>query len=750
VPLGISVAIGIWLAGFVPFERSDALLLFAAALFIAARNVGTWPLLFLAWGFTAAVAQHENEARLRVVNPLLVRGWIEAVAEEGSNAVLGVHGRRILVAGADSLGLSPGMEFRGTLRVDAIRGREDPAGFRVERWAKTRHLHGRGRVLGAIEEIRPARGTVARARRTATFARSWIRGRLEGDGRPSGELLVALILGDRTGLALDDREAFRRSGLAHVLALSGMHVTLLALGLASVLRALRLQAVPAFLAQLAFLSSFAWITYGLAPVLRACGTSLLGMLGNLLERRTPPLHSLGLVGGAMLLIDPALGGDLGFRLSFAATALLVLSVQPVRRDARSWLRGKLEETAQGLWISTAIVLGTCPDLARTVGRSSILSPITNLLSAAPSFAALGWGAIAAFGPFPHSWAEPFARAGRLAADALLEICRRSSALPGSDLRTASFGLALSALFLIVSIQAASRARVGRKLCRAILILALLATVRAIPKDRITFLDVGQGDAILLERGRSAVLVDAGPPELREMPRGALGFAGDAVLARSGALDAVILTHAHADHFGGLPPILRAGFAREIVLPPRSSSDSTPESARALESLADSSKVMRSLAPFFPRSRKLLQGAFEVASAWPDSEAPPGCEENDLSLVARWSSGPLTALLTGDLESAGEKALLESRPPGSLRAWLLKGGHHGGRTSTGDGLLEACSPRVVVLSCGWKNTHAHPHGETLARLSARGILTLRTDREGTVSFTRTARGVRVRWERGFPN
>ncbi len=416
VPFGVAAAAGVAAAGAFPFSGLQAAWIASSAGILAARNAGSWILVPFAWGLLAGVHERAESGERAVRAPLAARGWIEVESHEGRGAVVRVGERRILVAHADSLGLSPGTEFLGLLRLDALVGLEEPGGFRAERWARTRHLDGRGRILGSIEGRRDAPGARAGARRAGEAVRLAIRSRLVGSGGPSGELLVALILGDRTGLDPADREAFRRAGLAHVLALSGMHVSLLALGLASVLGALRFGRRATFAIQCTALVAFTLLTGCLAPVVRSCGTALLAGAAVLLERRSDALHALGLVGGVMLLADPVLIDDLGFRLSFSATALLVISASPppLRGSKRSRVRAAWNGLLDSLRISTAIVIGTGADLAATMGRVSVLAPVTNLLSAIPSFAALGWGAFAAFAPLPGELVAPLARSARLA------------------------------------------------------------------------------------------------------------------------------------------------------------------------------------------------------------------------------------------------------------------------------------------------------------------------------------------------
>lgn len=747
---GLAVAAGIAASPLLPFESRAAFALLAFASCLAARNARSWILVPFACGIFASIRADEEADRRRLHVPRAARGWIEVVREEGRGAVFRIEEREFLVAKADSFGIAPGFDVRAFVRLDPIVGQEEPAGFRVERWAKTRHLDGRATILGGIDERRPTAGIAGASRRAADRARDVVRARVVGPGDAAGNLLVALLLGDRRDLEVEDREAFRRAGLSHVLALSGMHVSLLALGLDALLGALRVPRVVTFGVGLLFLTGFTSMTGWLSPVVRAWGTAILARTGGLFERRADPLHSLGLVAGLMLLADPFLFGDLGFRLSFTATTLLILAARssPGHAARRSRFRAALVSLGGSLLLSTAITLGTMPDLAGTMGRTSLLAPASNLASAIPSFAALGWGALAGFAPLPHEIIDRLARAARLANDALLALCRFAATLPGSDLPIPTPGFAATSIAIAISIFAARRIRPGSRALRAALLVAALAAISSIARDRLTFLDVGQGDSILIEHGTRRALVDAGPPDARPSADGS-SLAERAIRRRgANALEVTVLTHGHLDHGGGLPSILRRSLTREFLIPRRAVDAVPPAHLRDLVAIADSSKRIVRTPGFATEASKYLGGTLRVFAGRRAPGASAATEENDLSLVSIWNAGLIGAVLTGDLEIEGEEALLASSPAPMLRAWLLKAGHHGGRASTSSALLNAVQPRVFVASCGTGNTHGHPHAETLARVEERELLFLRTDRDGSIAFTRTGRGVRIRVQRGF--
>ena len=242
------------------------------------------------------------------------------------------------------------------------------------------------------------------------------------------------------------------------------------------------------------------------------------------------------------------------------------------------------------------------------------------------------------------------------------------------------------------------------------------------KAAVYFLDVGQGDSILIRAGDSAMLIDAGV-------RGA-GDAIEADLEALGvdALDAVVATHPHADHIGAMDQILEdyeVGTFYMPVLP----DDQTPTTAtyeRMLDVLLEKQvpveRVTAGMEIPAPADMKFEVLSPRTSDAWN--------EVNDYSAVLRFTCGEVSFLLTGDAEVPVEAILIEENAP--LSAAVLKCGHHGSATSSSMPFLRAVNPEIAVISCGADNGYGHPHDETLKNLAALGCTVLRTDTDGTVA------------------
>jgi competence protein ComEC len=242
---------------------------------------------------------------------------------------------------------------------------------------------------------------------------------------------------------------------------------------------------------------------------------------------------------------------------------------------------------------------------------------------------------------------------------------------------------------------------------------------------LAFLDVGQGDAVAIRTPAGRwLLVDAGPIEERfdAGEKRVLPF-----LRSRGAteVEAMILTHPHADHVGGAGAVLRGMRVGRVVEP--GLPFGTPLYRDLLRTIDE-----RGAAWSVARQDRVLQiDGVELAFLWPSAgslDAP--ADANDISAVVRLRYGEFTALFTGDAPSEVEARLVD-RYGAALRSAVLKVGHHGSRTATSDPFLRAVQPELAVISCGVRNRYRHPAPETLDRLAARGVPVARTDLEGTV-------------------
>ncbi len=432
---------------------------------------------------------------------------------------------------------------------------------------------------------------------------------------------------------------------------------------------------------------------------------------------------------ALLAWRPGDVFDPGFQLSFAATAGIVYLAAPARAALERL--GCPPRLAAAVGVSAAAQCAVLPVMAAHFNQLSLIGPAANLvvvpLAGAATTAGLFALAAAALSDVAGSLGLHLAWALAL----LLRIAVwLAAAVPWALVHVPAPGPPAMALW---GLAAALAAIVGtRPAHRAALLATAAGVVVALaphlaPHDgrlRVTFLDVGQGDAILVEvPGGPSLLVDGGPGGSARFDVGERVVAPFLWNRGYQRLDVVAATHADSDHSGGLAAVFRRFTVGEVWENGRwgiGHEDVVTALARA--------RAPRRVVT--AGARMWLGDALVTVlnpSSGPGEESLTG--ENDQSLVLRLDWRGVALLLTGDLTAGGEERLIEARAP--LAATVLKVAHHGSRTSTAEAFVGASGPRFAVVSVGARNPFRHPGPEVLARLSDAGARVYRTDRDGAV-------------------
>jgi competence protein ComEC len=560
----------------------------------------------------------------------------------------------------------------------------------------------------------------------------------------SAALLAGLLLGERSALPRESDEAFRRAGVYHILAVSGFNVALLA---GAVFGGLAASGVPrrgAAAAAAGALVGFALVVGAQPSVLRATVMGLLLLAALLLDRESQLPNALALAGLALLLWRPDDLREPGFQLSFAATAGIV--------HLTPWITAVLEGRGWPAWLAAAVAVSLGAQAAVTplmlthFNQLSLIGVAANLavVPVAAVATTLGMlallvevasGAVAAL-LFETLWLVLLALRAAVWFAAALPAAMVHLPAPSGTAVAAWYG----ALLLVPGLAASRRVRaVVALLAVAVAGLSIWPWLR--PTEtmlRVTFLDVGQGDATLIELPEGPrLLVDggaAGPRRFDVGERVLAPFLWNRPLTR---LDAVALSHWDADHAGGLAAVLtrfHVGEFWESGYPPTGA----PETLAAL-------RRSRALRRALTAGQRVWIGRALVTVLGP-GPGPPAAP-NDQSLVLRLDWRGLSLLLAGDLGPRGEALLLERSAP--LRALVLKVAHHGSRFSSTAAFLERARPQLAVVSVGARNPFRHPSAEALARLAAAGARVYRTDRDGAVVLETDGRILRVTsWARGL--
>ena len=580
----------------------------------------------------------------------------------------------------------------------------------------------RGGLAGAVDAIRDRAAAVLG----------------HGTSPPAASLLRGFVLGQADRIDPATVTDFRRSGLAHLLAVSGENVLLLALLAGPVLALAGLPLRARLWSLLALIALYVAVT-GAGPSIQRAGVmGAAGVVAALAGRPRSRWYAVLLAAAVTLAVNPRATGDPGWQLSFAAVVGIMLLARPVRDALLAFVgggRGRVRAAlAEGAAVTIAATLATAPLIGADFGVASLTTLPANLL-ALPAVAPVMWlgMAIAALGQVPGLPVEPLtALAGALAGYVAQVAHWLGSpgwvqvAVPGLAPATLAGLYAALAVLVGGALSFALRRRGTRPrrgaLAPALALgaLALLlaprppetATGGARPGLRVDVLDVGQGDAILVDPSRGPpVLVDGGPPG-----DGIASILTDLGVSR---LAAAVVTHDQSDHSGGIEELLGTFPIAHLVYGepvPRIVREARAAHADPVEVGAGSEVHSGRLRLEFLWPPRGLESRLEAREEDPNVRA--------LVALARW--GRFSILLTADAE-AGDVPL----DPGPID--VLKVAHHGSEDPGLDQLLDEAAPRLAVISVGADNPYGHPTPATLRTLAAHRVPVMRTDLAGTVEI-----------------
>jgi competence protein ComEC len=585
--------------------------------------------------------------------------------------------------------------------------------------------------------------------------RAWA-ARVPGDDAASAALR-GIVTGDRAGVsdALDQR--WRAIGIYHVLSVSGLHLAVVA-GLAFLLLSKLVAASPwggrvpparwAAPVALALALAYTLVTGAQLATVRALVVVAAVLVARMLDRPVRLVDALGLAAIAILVWRPQDLFDPSFQLSFTAALVLARRPRAPRWDEPSRLRRAVRWLARGVATSAWVALATAPITALhfqevAVGGvvgNLVLTPLVELIALPLGLAGVVLGDLG----------TPLV-AGATWMVRIVDVLAKQLATV-TPVGTVAIGSAhVMAVLVALAIGLAARARHTRLDALGWVVLCATWTLARTPPPlgalRVTFLDVGQGDAALVELPDGAVwLVDAGG--LPNAPSLAAATAPGTTIARTlavyghAAIDLAIVSHPHPDHYLGLARLADAIPIRELWL-----ADTTP-SAAALPSLAAIADALaaRGTRLVRPQLGALQRAGVELA-VWapryrPSAEAgeqlapDPVRSVNDNSLVVTVRYAGRTLLFAGDLEAEGEEQLVAA---GIGAVDVVKVAHHGSRTSSSPAFVAATRPEVAVISCGVANAFGLPSPEVVARWRAAGARVERTDLSGTITVTVGADG-----------
>ncbi|HET6445925.1 MAG TPA: DNA internalization-related competence protein ComEC/Rec2 [candidate division Zixibacteria bacterium] len=582
---------------------------------------------------------------------------------------------------------------------------------------------------------------------------------------PQAALLSGILLGNDDEIPAELEEQFRISGLSHIIAISGFNIAILAGVLLAISRPFLGPRWSAWFV-LAGLAFYTVLVGADAAVVRAAIMGALFVIAARLMGR-PTFAPAGLFTAAIVMtaINPNILWDIGFQLSFAATLGLMLYVGPASEWSLNRLQPKIGSEnarklsrmlAEILFATLAATLITLPIILYHFGQLSLISPLANLLVLPAQPGVMIWGGLATLSGMI------FPAVGTIVAWLVwpfltytISSARFFASIPAASVPASLSMAGLVAIYALIfgvtwlgwkgregrvglfeRVHSSSIRRIALTLSAIVAIVAAAwALSQPDGKLHVSFLDVGQGDATLIQTpGGRHIIIDGGayPSMLND-------HIGREIPFWDRDLDLIIATHPDEDHVAGLPGVLER---YDVGLLLTNGPAAQEQSFQVLLDIATENAV-----PIYhAQAGDIIEigDGVRLEFLYPPSSQPPipsPQHDNDQSIALRLVYGEFSLLLTGDAGFEAEQNMLTSGYP--LSAVVYKAGHHGAKSSSWRPFLTAVGPQYVIVSAGEGNRYGHPHPELLERASGIGATVLRTDKLGTIEVVTD--GERMWWE-----
>jgi len=569
---------------------------------------------------------------------------------------------------------------------------------------------------------------------------------------PQASLLSGILLGNDLGLPQDLKEDFRTTGTSHIIAISGFNIAIIAGILLRGSRYFVAYRTSAWIA-LFGIALYTILVGAEASVVRAAIMGALFIVAvQFLGRPTFIPAALFTAALGMTLVNPHALWDVGFQLSFMAVLGLMFYIGPWSRRLENRLQPRLDldnarrttRMISDVFLTTmAATLMTLPVILYHFGTLSLISPIVNLLILPAQPGIMIWGGLATIlGMILPVLGQLPAWVAWLFLTYTINLVRFFADLP---LTTVPISIPLSALIAIYilifgftwlsSLDKDGRLKVlghtqKSRIKRTALVVGAVSALLVFfwawnqPDDKlhVSFLDVGQGDAIFIQTpGGRQILVDGGKYSSllldqlgREMP------------FWDKEIDILLATHPDEDHISGLAGLFDRYQVEQFI-----TNGEEEEESPAYEAMLQSAEVAQ-----VPIHRALAGETVDMGDGVRLEILHPGPalskeQRNDNSVSIRLVYGDFSLLLTGDAEGSAERTMMESGRP--LQSLVYKAGHHGSRSSSNRSFLRAVQPQIIIISVGEENRYDHPHPEMLERAEEIGATVLRTDELGTIEL-----------------